>query len=192
MEESHKNVIVIGMDPASYRNCGWAVLEMTDTKKPVLLEKFTQVIQREQDDLGRLRDIYEQLAELIKKHRPGHLCLERSMGGGLAFVRNNLSENVGVAKLCAHDNSVKVIEVSPAHLKKVITGHGRAKKRHIMANVCAEFGLQKAGVEHECDAAAIALSYLIDLGYPYQIHAVAKIVKRPKKTKKTTVVEPAA
>jgi crossover junction endodeoxyribonuclease RuvC len=188
--EDQPSVIVIGMDPASYRNCGWAVLEMTAIKKPVLLEKFTQVLQREQDDLGRLRDIYEQLAELIKKHHPGYLCLERSMGGGLAFVRNNLSENVGVAKLCAYDNSVKVIEVSPAHLKKVITGHGRAKKKHIMANVCAEFGLEKAGVEHECDAAAIALSYLIDLGYPYHVHSIAKIAKKPKKPKKATVAEP--
>lgn len=159
-------LVVLGMDPAATRNCGWAALSW-DGSKPVLLDKFTQKIERPEDEiaLGRLRDIYDELAKLIDKHHPRILCMERSTGGGLIFVRSNLSETVGAAKLCCFDKSVLVYETSPGHLKKVITGHGRAKKKHIKANIVAEFGLKKPGPEHECDAVSCALSLLVDLGY---------------------------
>jgi crossover junction endodeoxyribonuclease RuvC len=166
--------VIIGLDPSSYRNCGWAVLKVTNNKL-VLLKKFTQTITRDQNDIGRLKDIYDQTQALIDEFKPDGLVVERSMGGGLQFVRNNLSETVGVVKLCCYINNVKVYEVSPAHIKKIIAGHGRAKKPHIKANIVAAFGLTKAGPEHECDAAAFAISHLVDMGWqgyevkvPYQ------------------------
>jgi len=157
-------IVVIGMDPSSYRNCGWSVVRFKNGK-PELLAKFTQVLTRPEADFGRLRDVYDSLQKTIQDHKALVLCVERSMGGGLMFVRNNLSETVGAAKLCCHDNQVKVHEISPSHLKKVIAGHGKAKKRHIKANIVATFGLDKAGPEHECDATAFALCYLIDAGW---------------------------
>jgi crossover junction endodeoxyribonuclease RuvC len=167
--------IVIGLDPSSYRNCGWAVLRLVDNKL-VLMKKFTQTITRDQDDIGRLKDIYDQTQALIDEFKPHALVVERSMGGGMQFVRNNLAETVGVVKLCCFLNKVKVYEVSPAHIKKIIAGHGRAKKPHIKANIVATFGLAKAGPEHECDAAAFAISHLVDIGWqgyevkvPYQV-----------------------
>lgn len=169
-----EGMVVIGLDPSSYRNCGWCVLKV-ENGKLVLLKKFTLVLTRDQDDIGRLKDIYDQTKALIDEFKPISLIVERSMGGGLQFVRNNLSETVGVVKLCCYCNNVKVYEVSPAHIKKIIAGHGRAKKQHIKANIVATFGLKKAGPEHECDAAAFAVSHLVDMGWqgyevklPYQ------------------------
>jgi crossover junction endodeoxyribonuclease RuvC len=154
----------MGMDPSSFRNCGWAVIRFS-AGTPVLVEKFTQRFEMDEGDVSRYRALYDGLASMIEKHKPAALALERSMGAGLMFVRNNLSETVGVAKLCCHDNGIKVYEVSPSHLKKIITGHGKAKKTHVKANVAATFGLKKSGVEHECDAAACALVMLVDLGW---------------------------
>jgi crossover junction endodeoxyribonuclease RuvC len=130
-----------------------------------LVEKFTQQFDMEESDPSRYRVLYDGLASMILKHKPVALALERSMGAGLMFVRNNLSETVGVAKLCCHDSGTKVYEVSPSHLKKIITGHGSAKKKSVKANIAATFGLAKSGVEHECDAAACALVMLVDLGW---------------------------
>lgn len=157
-------IVVIGLDPSSYKNCGWAVVSIKDGGL-VLLKKFTAVNQRPEEDMGRLKDIYDQTQVLISEFKPNALVVERSMGGGLQFVRNNLSETVGVVKLCCFNNGVKVYEVSPAHIKKIIAGHGRAKKPHIKANIVATFGLAKSGPEHECDAAAFAVSYLVDTGW---------------------------
>jgi Holliday junction resolvasome RuvABC endonuclease subunit len=187
---------IIGMDPAAFRNCGWAVVEFKDGK-PTLLEKFTQKITREENDIGRLQDVYDALERLIAQWGALILCLERSTGGGLIFVRSNLNESVGVAKLCCHRHGIKTVEISPAHLKKVIAGDGRAKKKHIIANMAAIFGLKKPGPEHECDAAALCLGYLIDQGWTgYQIAVPfseadrAAAMSKRKKPRKAAIPPP--
>lgn len=153
---------IIGMDPPSSRNCGWSVVRV-QSNKPILLEKFTQVLC--DDKLKRLDELYRQVESLITKYSPKVLCLERSFGGGQAFVRGGLNEAVGVTKLCCYRYTVEVEEVSPAHLKMVIGGHGHADKKCIMANVAQTFNLKETGVEHECDAVAFALTFLIDGGW---------------------------
>lgn len=118
---------------------------------------------------------------MVKSHSIKILCVERSMGFGMAFVRNNLSETVGVVKLACHDMGVLVVELSPAHLKKIIAGHGKAKKTHIKKNVVAAFNLKTAGAEHECDAVALALTCYIDLGWKgYKINVPFSKVKAKK------------
>ena len=161
-----EGLTVIGCDPSATRNCGWAVLRF-EGGAPKLLLKQTQKIERESDDLLRYEDVYAHLNAIISSLSPAPrvLCIERSMGGGLQFVRNNLSETVGVIKMACGQAGIYVYETSPAHLKKIVAGHGRAKKPHIKANVVATFGLEKAGPEHECDAVACALSYLVDAGW---------------------------
>lgn len=161
---SLEGIVIIGMDPPVSRNCGWSVARMAGNKL-VLLEKFTQVIEKPEGDMSGLEDVYGKLEELIKKYGANVLCMERQMGMGLAFARAKLNEFVGVSKLCCLRNGIKVVEVSPGHLKLLITGYGAAKKKHIMANVRSYFGLDKSGVEHECDAAAFTLVYCIDNGW---------------------------
>jgi Holliday junction resolvasome RuvABC endonuclease subunit len=102
----------------------------------------------------------------------------------MAFIRGRLNEMVGVSKLCCFKNGVKVVEVSPSRLKLQVAGHGHAKKRHIMENVAKTFGLEKSGVEHECDAVAFVMSHLISLGWKY-----TPPVPYKKPTKKKRVVK---
>ena len=69
------------------------------------------------------------------------------------------------------------------HLKKEITGHGRGTKTSIKNNVLATFDLSKkdAGSEHELDAAAMALCWLIDMGWKGYEVAVPYKPRRRKK-----------
>jgi Holliday junction resolvasome RuvABC endonuclease subunit len=159
---SFEGVHIIGMDPPSSRNCGWAVIYVRDGELE-LVEKFTQVLC--DDPLKRLDELYGELDRMVKTYSPVVLCLEYSSGGGLSFVRSGLNEAVGVTKLCCYRNGLPVAEVSPAHLKSVIGGHGRADKNCIMANIAATFSLAKTGVEHECDAVAFAITYMVDKGW---------------------------
>jgi Holliday junction resolvasome RuvABC endonuclease subunit len=153
------------MDPPVSRNCGWAVGELGTDNKLRLLDKFTQVIDREPGNLASLEDVYQKLSELIDKYKATVLCMERQMGGGLFFARAKLNEFVGAAKLCCHRKGVVVVEISPSHLKCVIASHGKAPKKKIMNNVKTFFGLDETGAEHECDAAAFMLTYFIDKGW---------------------------
>jgi len=156
---------IIGLDPPVSANCGWTVISLDDAGKLQLHEKFTQVLTYEKGDDRGLEDVYQKLTELIQKYHPNVLSMERQMGVGFAFGRAKLNEFVGVVKLCCLRNNVKVAEVSPAHVKLLITGHGQAPKTKIMANVVEVFGLKEPGPEHECDAVAFVLSYLIDNGW---------------------------
>lgn len=163
-------IIVIGVDPPVSKNCGWSVIKI-EKKTPILLEKFTQVLEAPEDDLNKtLEDVYQKLNSLFAKYPQGcHpavvLCMERQMGGGLFFARAKLNEFVGVMKLCCWRHGIKVAEISPGHLKLIIAGHGSATKNYIMGNVVKTFGLSEPGPEHECDAASLALCYMIDKGW---------------------------
>lgn len=160
------NIIVAGLDPSSYRNCGWCIVRLHSNNLE-LLYKSTHELTLSQDDISgnKLKQIYDKFQEIIDTYHPNVLSVERSMGGGMSFVRNNLSETVGVAKMCCFNNSIQVAEVSPAHVKKEIAGHGRATKKYIKLNIKETFGLKKPGPEHECDAAAFAICFLIDSGW---------------------------
>lgn len=161
-----ENLTVIGIDPPVSKNCGLAVVRLKDDKVE-LLEKFTKVLDnKDKDNNGpSLEAVYDKVEQLISFHGANIVCMERQLGGGFQFGRAKLNEYVGVIKLCCHRTGVSVVEVSPAHLKMIIAGHGKAPKEKIMANVVATFGLSDAGAEHECDAAAFALTYLIDNGW---------------------------
>jgi Holliday junction resolvasome RuvABC endonuclease subunit len=164
--------VVLGLDPSAGKNSGWAVVKL-DGDVAVLLHRSCHRSAREQNDIASLGDCYDICQGLIDEFGASALAVERSAGGGMKFVRDKLSESVGVVKLCCHRNGVAVHEISPAHLKKEVCGHGRAGKPSIKANVRATFGLgPRTGSEHELDAAAMALCLLVDLGWKgYEVKA---------------------
>lgn len=158
---------ILGMDPPVKINCGWAVVEYdTDTKQIKLLKKFTQIIKDHGTSAG-LAEIYEQVNSFYQNYSPQVLVMERQMGGGFEFGRAKLNEFVGVTKLFCHYAKIPVVEISPAHMKMLIASHGRAPKEFIIANVAKTFGLPEDGIEHDCDALAFAMTYLIDQGHDF-------------------------
>ena len=158
---------ILGMDPPVKINCGWAVIEYdTDTKEVKLLRKFTQVIKNHDSSAG-LAEVYNQVQSFYQNNSPQVLVMERQMGGGFEFGRAKLNEFVGVTKLFCHFASIPVVEISPAHMKMIIAGHGKAPKEVIIGNIVKTFGLAEDGVEHDCDAVAFALCYLIDQGHDF-------------------------
>ncbi len=168
MVDLTKNVNVIGVDPPVSVNCGWSVVGLVN-QKPILHEKFTQILDRKNGDRS-LDEVYNQTSKLLVLHSPIAICMERQLGGGFQFGRAKLNEFVGVIKLAAWKCNIPVVEVSPAHLKMIIAGHGKAPKEYIMENIAKTFGLDDPGAEHECDAAAFGLTYFIDNGWTgYQI-----------------------
>lgn len=184
---------IIGVDPPVSANCGWSVVSLVKNGKEdrlVLHEKFTQKLDKANDGDKVLQEVYAETGRLLLEYEPEALCMERQLGGGFQFGRAKLNEFVGVIKLCCWKHRVKVIEVSPAHLKMIIAGYGQAPKEYIMKNIALTFGLQDSGEEHECDAAAFAVTYFIDNGWTgYEVKApftkeMALAIKADKKARK--------
>jgi len=179
---------VIGIDPPVSVNCGLAVVNVASSIA-ILKEKYTLVLDKT-TGAQTLEQVYNEVEKLINNYCPRAICMERQLGGGFQFGRAKLNEFVGVIKLCAYKHKVPIVEISPAHLKMIIAGHGHAPKEVIMENVAKTFGLADSGAEHECDAASFALNYFIDEGWKgYRIQSpytdeMAKADREAKKARK--------
>lgn len=168
---------VLGIDPASVRNLGVALLTLEDGK-PVVKFHTTIVLPDFETDGGRYKHIYEALEELLIKYKPSVVAMELSRGFGKSFVRQNLQESVGVMKLCCHHQGINVVEIAPKHIKLVVADSGKAKKTAMKKAVKSLVDMEKPKTEHEADAIAGVLTYFVDE------ELVEPFYERQKKTKK--------
>jgi Holliday junction resolvasome RuvABC endonuclease subunit len=90
--------------------------------------------------------------------------------GALGAIRGQGYEELGALRWLIRDHArhqlgLKVVEITPSHLKKAVTGNGRADKAEVMAAV-RRFATQKFWPQpannDEADAAALVITYLMD------------------------------
>jgi len=169
---------VLGIDPASIRNLGIALVSV-DNKKPSVKFHTTVVLPDFDTDGGRYKCIYEAVEDLLVKYKPSIVVMELSMGFGKSFVRQNLQESVGVMKLCCYHQGIAVKEIAPKHIKLIIAGSGNAKKGEVKTWVTKIVDMEKPKTEHEADAIASVITYFVDENMMDPIHE-----KKTKTTKK--------
>jgi Holliday junction resolvasome RuvABC endonuclease subunit len=161
----------MGIDPASIRNLGVAMVKFdTNTREIQVVEHTTEILPDFDTDGGRLAYIHGIMKRYHDRYDYKVLAVERSTGFGQSFVRQNLQESAGVMKLFCHNNKVKVNEVAPTHIKLMITGDGKAPKAVVIQSVMDYTGMAKSKTEHEADAVATAIVYLVDEGLLPEIH----------------------
>jgi hypothetical protein len=92
--------------------------------------------------------------------------------GALGAIRGKGYEELGALRWLIRDHSrhvfkMDVVEISPSHLKKVVTGDGRADKIRVMkevAGICASKFWPLPANNDEADAAGLIITYLKDNG----------------------------
>ncbi len=109
----------------------------------------------------RFIDIFSSISLLIRKHKPD---------ASNAKTAISIGQSQGVMLYCFAKNNIEVYEYSPAHIKKTITGLGRASKKDVQKSLRSFFGSRirspKNGKTHFDDAAdalAVALCHAIRL-----------------------------
>jgi len=166
------NLIILGIDPASIRNMGAAILSVdTDKRSFEVVWHSTVILPDFETDGARLDHIYNEFQKILDQYKPTVMSIELSRGFGKSFVRQNLQESVGVIKMCCHRNGLKVAEPAPNHIKLVIAGSGKAKKKDVklwVKKIAPD--MEKPKTEHEADAVGSALTYLIDEDIIDRVH----------------------
>jgi len=157
-----ENIRVFGIDPASIRNLGIALLTINDDRKPKIEFHTTLVLPDFNTDGARYKSIYDSVNDCLIQYQPNVVVIELSRGFGKSFVRQNLQESVGVMKLCCHNNNIPLVEIAPTHIKLIVAGSGKAKKNEIKNYVKNIINMEKPKTEHEADAIASVLTYLVD------------------------------
>lgn len=149
--------VILGVDPGLTR-CGVAVIESLSSRKLELIEVQTLRSAASEELSMRLKMIGEAVENLILKHKPSAIALER------VFAQANLRSVMGVAQISgvvlflASKYGIPVELHTPSEVKAAVTGSGRAAKAQIGLAVTKILGLSEIPKPADsADALAIAI-----------------------------------
>jgi len=150
---------VLGIDPG-YDRCGIAIAERDNNGKQILI--FSGCITPPKGERAqRLGALYKAVADVIQKHSPTHVAIEK------VFFSNNQKTALAVAEArgallsVAAEKGLPVSEYTPQEIKLAMTGYGASSKQQV-ADMVSKLVSVRPNVEHddEFDAIAIALTEL--------------------------------
>ena len=149
-------MIIAGVDPGTKKMGVCLVESEHSVVKPILIETITA-----KDDLDRARrlsEIFQSLSELFRRGRPQAVFVESPFAGKNIQSALALGEARGVVAVAAGQISARMFDLSPATVKKAVTGNGHADKAVVKRMVEAILKTEiPAGEFDASDAAALAL-----------------------------------
>ena len=149
---------ILGIDPGIAR-CGWAVIEEEKSKiKPIAFGCIET--SSKQEISQRLKDVYNQLLEIIKKYSPEVLSIEELFFNSNAKTAFVVGQARGVILLASAEKNLKISIYTPLQVKLAVTGYGRAEKDQIGKMVKAILLLKEIPKPDDTtDALAVALTH---------------------------------
>ena len=151
-------MVILGIDPG-LALVGWGVLNSEHGKTRVVdfgCIKTTSDMKTE----DRLRSVFLQLDEIIKKYKPGAMAVEELFWNTNQKTGIIVAEARGVILLAAELNGVEIFEYTPLQVKQAVVGYGRAEKRQVIAMVTALLNLPKPPKPDDtADALALAVCH---------------------------------
>jgi crossover junction endodeoxyribonuclease RuvC len=148
---------ILGIDPGLTR-CGVGVISLSKSRKVQLIEVVVLLSPKDSELDARIGSIGNELEELIKRHCPDVIAIER------VFSQQNLSSVMGTAQISgvaiflANKYSIPIAMHTPTEVKASVTGSGRAGKAQVGAMVAQLLGLKEVPKPADAaDALAIAI-----------------------------------
>jgi crossover junction endodeoxyribonuclease RuvC len=165
-------VRVFGIDPGSHRT-GWGAVELAGST--VLVHGF-DVIRADGDAplSTRLDTVHRGLERALDDVRPTQVFLESIFHHKSAKSALVLGHARGVALLAAARSGADVRELSPAEVKKSVTGNGRAEKEQVQEMVRIILGMATRAPADASDALALAIAGAYALRSPIRAVALAR------------------
>jgi crossover junction endodeoxyribonuclease RuvC len=111
---------VLGIDPG-YSLVGFSIVE-EERNSYKLLKVGVVDTSDEKDFEKKLLIIFNTIDELVKEFRPEFLCIEELFFNKNAKTGIKVAQTIGVIKLVALKNNIKIVEITPLEVKKYITG----------------------------------------------------------------------
>jgi crossover junction endodeoxyribonuclease RuvC len=150
--------VILGIDPGT-TGMGYAFL-VAAAERALLLECGIVDVRASTTAAERLLAISEALDELIRRHRPFALAVERLYFNKNVQTAMRVSEARGVALLCGAKAGLEIFEYTPQEVKSSIAGSGRADKLAIQRMLPHLVALDAPITQDNvADAVAIALTH---------------------------------
>lgn len=152
---------MLGIDPGT-ATCGYGVVRAGHDGRATLLE--CGVVRTSATDPLPLRLLVlaDAITELLERHRPEVLALENVFHGRNARSALVLGHARGVVMLAAARRPIPVAEITPAEVKRAVTGTGAASKEQVGRMVARLLHLASPPSPADAaDGVAIALTHLM-------------------------------
>jgi crossover junction endodeoxyribonuclease RuvC len=148
-------VRILGLDPGS-RRMGYGLIDCHGSESRHVAHGC--VVPRDESIAARLRFIFEAVAELIEKHRPDEIAVER------VFVNRNVDSALKLgqargAALSAVPRGTGVFEYAPRAIKMAVVGFGGADKSQVAHMMRALLSLSGSLGADAADALAVAVCH---------------------------------
>lgn len=156
--------VVLGVDPGTAVT-GYGLVAPGSRGTAELIECGVIKTDRKGSTGSRLRELYEGLSQIIENQEPGVLAVESVFLGKNARSTIALAQGRGIALLAAAERDLEIYEYTPATVKKVIAGTGRARKEQIGYMVQRLLHLKAPPKPADAaDGVALALTFLMTGG----------------------------
>ncbi len=151
-------MIIIGIDPG-YAIVGIGVVEYAQNKLRTL-EYNAITTPSTMPTVERLKKIYTDMTQYIKKYNPDAIAIEELFFNSNQKTAINVAQARGVLLACGANANVPIYEYTPLQVKQAVTGYGRAQKGQIQQMVKMMLGLNAIPKPDDAaDALAIAICH---------------------------------
>lgn len=154
---------ILGIDPG-LRLTGFACLGAPDAGADTaadtsLLDMGVIRLQQRRSVADRLVELEADLIDIIDRHAPAVVGVEKVFAHHAHPATASIMGHArGVVLLVARRRGCRVVELSPAEIKRSLTGNGQAKKAQIQRAIAMQFRLTAPPEPPDvADAVAIAL-----------------------------------
>jgi crossover junction endodeoxyribonuclease RuvC len=150
------STVVLGIDPGTAR-LGYGVL-LKEGGRLTHLEHGCLETPKTMPQADRLHELSGRLEEIIARHEPSIVGVEKLFFAKNARTAMTVSEARGMILLVARSRGLEILEHTPMQVKQAVTGYGGADKRQIQEMVCRLLKLKE--IPKPDDAAdALAIAY---------------------------------
>ena len=149
---------IFGIDPGSERT-GYGCVE-TDGRRHRLIACGAIAAVTAGAFPNRLALIHRELTARLIECRPADVVVENLFYASNARSALKLGHARGVAILAAVEAGCRIVEYTPAEVKRAIVGYGRADKRQVQQMIKLLLGLDRMPSPHDAaDALAVAICH---------------------------------
>ena len=149
---------ILGIDPG-LATTGWAVVDFNDKGEIEVIDFGAIITEKDVELNDRLKDIYNDMHELLKNFKPEICGIETLLFYNNAKTAIVVGEARGVVLLTLSQENLSVYEFSPLQVKSSITGYGQATKKQVQENVKSICKLDELPQPDDAaDAIAVAIA----------------------------------
>ena len=156
---------ILGIDPGTLFT-GFGIVDY-DKNELVYVASGVIKIPPTKDQPPRLKKIYDELNQIIKKYKPDEFALETAFYGKNAQSALKIGYARGVSMLVAINNGLPIKEYSPREIKKAVVGSGGASKEQVQYMMKKLLTLKNPKMKlDETDAIAVSVCHAFRVSTP--------------------------